>query len=202
MKKQTNRTFSRICICIGFGLLVLAAAAVLFWQWSIQAAQKNAAAYVQTIHTLIPEPQGAALEERRDNTMSALSIDGTNFIGILEIPKYGSALPVCADWGEISQYPCCFSGSVYDRTMQIGGTSQKGQYDFYREISVGDAVFFTDMEGNRFAYEITDIRYEKHGNQTALQQEAAALTLSVKNIYAFEHIIISCNIMDSFAPVL
>lgn len=189
MKKQTNQLFVLVGIC----LLVVAALVLIFWQWGIHKAQQNATQYVQTIRTLIPKPQGAALEERRDNTMSVLSIKGKNFVGILEMPQFGSALPVCADWGEVSQYPCRLSGSVYDRTMQIGITSQKGQYDFYREVSVGDAVFFTDMEGNRFSYKVTDIRYEKHADQASLQGEDAALTVFIKNIYSFEYIILFCN---------
>ena len=125
--------------------------------------------------------------------MSVLSIDGVDFVGILEVPKFGSALPICADWGKVSQYPCRLGGSVYDRTIQIGGTSQKGQYDFYREISVGDAVYFTDMEGNRYSYQVTDIHYAKHADQTALQREDAALTLFVQNVFALEYIVIFCN---------
>ena len=189
MKKRIKR----LCILIGICLLVVAALVLISWQWGIRKSQENAAQYVQTIRALIPEPQSAALEERRDNTMSVLSIDGTNFAGILEMPRFGSSLPVCADWGEVSKYPCRLSGSIYDRTMQIGATSQKGQYDFYREVSVGDSVFFTDMEGNRFSYEVTDIRYEKHADQATLQQESAALTVFIKNIYAFEYILIFCN---------
>ena len=189
MKKQTNRLF----ILLGACLLVIAAVVLLSWQWGIHRSQQKAANYVQIIRTLIPEPQGATLEERRDNTMSVLSVEGTNFLGILEIPKYGSSLPVCADWGEVSKYPCRLSGSIYNSSIQIGATSQKGQYNFYREISVGDSVFFTDMEGNRFTYEITDVRYEKHADQTALQQKDAALTVFVKNVYSFESIIVSCN---------
>ena len=96
-------------------------------------------------------------------------------------------------WGSAGKYPCRFSGSIYDGSLQIGATTQQGQYDFYREISVGDAVLFTDMEGNRFSYTVTDIRYEKHADQAALQREDAALTLFIKNIYAFSYIIIYCN---------
>ena len=77
--------------------------------------------------------------------------------------------------------------------MQIGATSQKGQYDFYREVSVGDSVFFTDMEGNRFSYTVMDIRYEKHADQAILQREDSALTLFVKNVYALEYIVIFCD---------
>lgn len=194
MQKQANHLTSRIFLWIGIVLLAVTAASLLFWQWGIYNSQEKAADYLSTIGTLIPESQGAALEERRDNTMSILSIDGINFAGILEMPKYGSSLPVCADWGKITKYPCRFNGSIYDRSIQIGATTQKGQYDFYREISVGDPVCFTDMEGNRFSYTISDICHESHINQAALQKKDAALTLFIKNIYAFEYIVVFCNV--------
>ena len=193
MKKQSKLPLRRICVLIGAGLLVAAVAAMLLWQWQIHRAEQKAAAYVQTIRSLIPQPQSAAPEPRQNNAMPQLSVDGTDFLGILEMPKFGSALPVCAQWGDTHQYPCRLSGSIYDATMQIGATAQKGQYDFYREISVGDGVFFTDMEGNRFAYQVTDIRYEKHADQAALQQKEGALTLFIQNIYSFEYVLIFCN---------
>lgn len=194
MQKQTKHLASRTFLWVGIALLAATAVALLLWQWGIHNSQEKAAGYVNTIRSLIPEPQGAALEERRDNTMSVLSIDGTNFAGILEMPKYGSALPVCADWGKVTKYPCRFNGSIYDRSIQIGATTQAGQYDFYREISVGDPVFFTDMEGNRFSYTVSGIRHEAHTDQAALQKEYAALTLFIKNIYAFEYIVVFCNV--------
>ena len=193
MKKRTKLLPGRICLVLGFCLLVLATVVLASWLWGVEASQQRAVNYVHTIRTLIPQPQGAAPEERSDNTMAALSMDGTDFIGILEMPTYGSALPVCADWGESGKYPCRLAGSIYDRTMQIGGTTQKGQYDFYREISVGDTVFFTDMEGNRFSYEVTSIRYAEHADQSALRRDEAALTLFIQNIYGFEYIVIFCN---------
>jgi hypothetical protein len=116
------------------------------------------------------------------------------FVGIVEFPRYESALPVCADWGEISKYPCRFSGSIYNGTMQIGATTQKGQYDFYRELSVGDTVSYIDVEGNRYTFTITSLRYEKRADQTALQYEEAPLTLFIKNIYSFEYLIVFCDV--------
>ena len=175
--------------------MVAAAAVLLRWQWGIRASQQQVQTYVHTLRTLLPEPQGAVPEERSDNTMPVLSLNGSNFIGILEMPNYASALPVCADWGQVSQYPCCLGGSVYNGSIQIGGTSQKGQYDFYREISVGDTLFFTDMTGNRYAYTVADLRYEKHADQAALQSREAALTLFVKNIYGLEYLVIFCDVL-------
>ena len=194
MKKQTKGLKYRLLMIVGICLLAIGGIGLIAWQWGIQDSQEKMAGYVHTIRELIPEPQGAVPEERRDNTMSVLSIGGTNFVGILEMPKYDSAVPVCGTWGQVNKYPSCLGGSVYDRTIQIGATSQKGQYDFYREISVGDSVYFTDMEGNRFAYVVSDIRYEAHADQETLKKEDAALTLFIKNIYAFEYMILYCNV--------
>ena len=186
---------SKICVFAGACLLVGAIAILALWRWNVHHAEEQAQYYVDTLQALIPEPQNAIPEERRDNTMSVLSVEGTDFVGILELPCYASALPVCADWGETSQYPCRFSGSIYDGTMQIGATTQKGQYDFYRELSVGDRVIYTDVEGNRYTFAITSLRYEKHADQTALAQKDAALTLCIKNIYSFEYLVVFCDVL-------
>lgn len=196
MKKQNRTLFQRLCMLVGIGLLIAAAVSLFLWQNGIRTSAQQAAACVQTLKTLIPEPQGALLEERTENAMPVLSLDGTDYVGILELPTHASALPVCADWGHSSKQPCRFSGSIYDGTIQIGGTSQKGQYEFYRDISVGDAVYFTDMTGNRYTYAVKDIRYEKHADQAALASEDAALVLFIKNIYAFEYVIVFCDVPD------
>lgn len=187
-------TIQKNCVLVGICLLVGAVAILALWRWNISSSEKQAQYYVNTLQALIPKQQNAVPEERRDNTMSVLSVDEIDFVGIVEIPRYESALPVCADWGKTSQYPCRFSGSIYDGTMQIGATTQKGQYDFYRELSVGDTVHYTDVEGNRYTFTITSLCYEKHVDQAALQQKESALTLFVKNIYSFEYLIVFCDV--------
>jgi sortase A len=148
-------------IIIGASLLVGAILLLVAWQWNIHTSEQKAKEYVNAIRELIPEPQGAVPEERRDNTMASLSIEGEDFVGILEIPRFNSGLPIGASWGSPSKYPCRLRGSVYDRTIQIGGTSQKGQYDFYRDLCVGDSVFFTDMDGNLFSYRMVSMEVLK-----------------------------------------
>lgn len=180
------------------GIISIAAAIFLLGAsiYATHASEKLSISYVQTIRTLIPEPEGAVLKEKYDNTMPSLSVDGIDFVGILEMPDYSSALPVCAQWERPSKYPCRLSGSIYDGSMQIGGTTQNGQYDFYRDISVGDQVYFTDMQGARYGYAVKDIRYEKHADQSALTSEDAPLTLFIKNVYGFDYILIFCDILN------
>ena len=183
-----------LCIALGICMLVGAAGTLALWQWNIDSSKKQSAAYVNALRTLISEPQDAVLEERRDNTMSVLSVDGTDFVGIIEMPRYGSVLPVAEDWGKNYKYPCRFNGSIYNRTMQIGATTQSGQYDFYRELSVGDSVVYTDMEGNRYSLEITSLYYSKHADQSALQRKDSSLVLFIKNVYSFEYLIVFCDV--------
>jgi sortase A len=167
--------------------------ALVYWRCNINSSQKRAEGYVSTLTSLMPAPQNAVPEERRDNTMPAVSIDGKDFIGIIEIPRFSSSLPVGGDWGNSSKYPCLFSGSIYDRTIKIGATTGSGQYSFYRELSLGDTLIFTDMEGNRFTYGIKSMRYEKHADQSTLTHTDADLVLFIKNVYAFDFLIIFCE---------
>lgn len=193
--KKKGFTIRKICILGGVCLLVGAVVILALWRWNISSSEKQAQYYVNTLQALIPEPQNAVPEERRDNTMSVLSVDEIDFVGLVELTRYESTLPVCADWGKTSKYPCRFGGSIYDGTMQIGATTQKGQYDFYRELSVGDTVSYIDVEGNRYTFTITSLCYAKHVDQAALQQKDAALTLFVKNIYSFEYLIVFCDVV-------
>ncbi len=187
-------TIQKICIIVGVCLIIAAAVTLALWRWNIHNSEKQVQYYVNTLRSLIPEPQAAVPEERRNNTMSVLSVDGIDFVGLLELPRYESVLPVCADWGKTSRYPCHFTGSIYDGTMQLGATTQKGQYDFYRELSVGDTIHYTDVEGNRYTFTITSLCSEKHADQAALQRKEAALTVFIKNIYSFEYLVAFCDV--------
>ena len=194
IKNQNKSIIQRISKFTGVCLIVIAIIVLVSWQVAIHLSKLNADFYVKSICDTIDLPQGTVPEERKDNTMPILSVDGVDFVGLLEIPKYDSILPVCDDWGEVTKYPCKFSGSVYNRTMQIGSTSQKGQYDFYKELCVGDTVIFTDMESKRYTYNISGLRYDNDVDQTSLTKENAALTLFIKNIYDFQYLIVSCEI--------
>lgn len=194
MSKKKRSLFRDICLFAGVGLLTAALVTLFFWQRGIHTSAERAAEAVAALRTLLPESQGAVPEARRDNSMPVLSLEGEDYIGILEIPAFGSALPVGAYWGNSSRYPCRFSGSVYDRSIRIGATTQAGQYDFYREISVGDTLYFTDMTGNRYSYVVADIRYTRHASEETQDSRDADLTLFIQNVYAFEYIQIYCNV--------
>ena len=180
-------------IIAGVCLLLITTVVLAAWQWNIHTATKKSQEYVASLRSAMPESQSALLEQRSDSAMPALFMDGTDFIGILELPGVNCALPVSADWGQSSKFPCRFSGSLYDGSLQLGSTTQAGQFDFYRQLSVGDSLFFTDMTGGRYGYAIADICYRQHADSETLNSKAADLTIFIKNIYGFDYIILFCN---------
>lgn len=187
------RKFHKICLALGVCLIFFAAFSLVYWSINVKTSEGRAEDYVSTLRALIPPPQSAVPEERKNNTMPAVSLDGKDFIGIIEIPRFNSALPVGEEWGNSSGYPCRHGGSIYDRTIKIGATTGSGQYSFYRELSLGDTLIFTDMEGNRFTYGIKSMRYEKRADQSTLTHTDADLVLFIKNVYAFDFLIIFCE---------
>ena len=55
---------------VGIGLMISAAVLFFSWQRGIRISEQQAKDYVETLWTLIPEPQGAVPEERNNNDMA------------------------------------------------------------------------------------------------------------------------------------
>lgn len=183
----------KICAAAGIVLIAAALGFLLVRQYTIGENARKSAGYAETIRTLIPEPQAAMLEERQDNAMPLLCIDGTDFAALLEFPAFNVAFPVGAAWQGGAAYPCRYAGSIYDRSLVIGSTNARGQLDFVKELRVGDDLWLTDMVGDCYAYEIADIQYRAHADNETIYADTSALTVFVKNMYAFEYIMLRCE---------
>ena len=189
-KKLSPRT---VCLVLGGILIAGALAIMVWWQVSAEIYADRIDGYLEKITELMPQPQPAVPENRTDNRMPFLRVDANDFVGILEFQETGCSFPVGGNWGKSNQFPCRYYGSIYNGSMVVGATNQRGQLAFAKEISVGNTIFFTDMTGNRYRYSVTDIIYCEHANNDVLISESDDLTLFIKNIYAFEYIIVKCN---------
>ncbi len=191
LKKVSLRT---VCLVIGCILVIGALTTMVWWQVSANIFADRINGYLDTITKLMPPTQSAVLENRTDNRMPSLSVDNNDFIGILEFQEAGCSFPVGGNWGKSNQFPCHYYGSIYDGSLVIGATNQRGQLAFAKDLSVGDTIFLSDMTGNRYRYSVSDIVYRDHANNDVLISESDDLTLFIKNIYAFEYIIVKCNV--------
>lgn len=192
--KQKSAKFSRVCFVLGTVLILFSMVWLFVWQYSNNRNIRQMQEYVSTLYERIPEPQAGIIEPRNNNTMPSLNIGKENFVAILEFPAHEVAFPVGSSWSNHRKYPCLYEGSVYDGSLVIGTSNQKGQMDFVKEISVGNMIYVIDMTGNRFSYEVADIQYCTHANNDTLHRYEDDLTIFVKNIYAFEYIILHCTV--------
>ncbi len=83
--------------------------------------------------------------------------DGRQYIGILSIPAVELELPIQSAWSypNLKVSPCRFSGSVYTDDMILSGHDYRTHFRALRELSGGERVTFTDIDGNRFVYNVS-----------------------------------------------
>ena len=91
--------------------------------------------------------------------MSQIKISGRQYIGILTIPALGLKLPVLSEWSYpgLRLAPCRYSGSAYDKDLVIAGHNYTQHFGRLKTLSPGDAVSFTDVDGNVFSYQVAEI---------------------------------------------
>lgn len=185
----------RIFLILGIVLLVAAVAAVVIWQSSITLAEKKCRETVDRLYDLMPEVKPAGWDDRVELGMPMLEVDGENYVGILEVLKYDSVLPVAAQWepGRVSKHPHRYTGSVYDGTLIIGGSDNAGQFDFMKLITQGDTVQFTDVTGGRYTYRVTAIERTKDVSYENLKSQGA-LVLFARSTYALDYTVVRCEL--------
>ena len=196
MKKFLSGKLSLICVLLGVALVAGAAAMLIFQGIAAEEGVKDARQILQTAQTLIPQGENRVPEERGNNTMASMEIQGVNVAGILELPKYGRTLPLAADWNTalVSSMPCRFTGSIYDKTLIIGATDGDGQLSFAANMEVGDKIVLTDMEGGRYTYSVAAIQHAKQASLEKLQSGDYALTVFVKDSKTSEYLLIRCQV--------
>ena len=168
MRKRT------VLLTLG-GLFLLAALALTARNLRQEARAQTAAE--QTLQTLAPIVQTAAdaqtpLEAEAvpadeqvipdyqldpQMEMPVTTIDGVDYIGVLEIPALKLTLPVAGDWSYalLDLAPCRYAGSAYLDDLVILGHNYRGFFRDLSQLQPGDTVFFTDTDGNRFSYAVS-----------------------------------------------
>ncbi len=181
---------------IAGALLVLSSLAFVIITASLEkTAEKRIEEITSRMLSLMPEIRNAQSDDRVDVSMASLSIDGTDYCALLEIPRYGAALPVCTEWNKTSvrMTPCRYTGSIYDGSIIIGGSDARGQLDFVSDITEGDAVLLTDAQGYCYAYKVSSVETSDSASNEVLSASDADLVLFAHSTYRGGYTIIKCT---------
>ena len=95
-------------------------------------------------------------EEKR---LPVIPVDGNDYIGVLEIPDQNLALPVMEDWSypKLRIAPCRYKGSAEEKDLIIAGHNYDRHFGGLKQLSPGDPVEFTDVEGICYRYEVAEV---------------------------------------------
>ena len=189
MKRRANLFLVIGCLLVAGSLALLAYSRI----HSAQAQKRNAEVVAQ-ITTILPGRIDGVMESYSNMEMPAMQIGGEDYIGLLEIPAFGLTLPIGSSWdaGKVTSYPCRFWGTVYDGSLVVGGADQTGQLDCLDQIWDGGVVTVTDMTGSVFRYMVSRVERSKSAQAEVLLDDAADLSLFVRDAYNLEYIIVRC----------
>lgn len=118
--------------------------------------KKEAQEVIEVMKTLIP---GLGTENESSGSLgrdplAVLSVNDTDVVGCLEIPTLDVTAPVLNKKNKKSYCITWVSGSPVKGEFRLSG----GRHDIYRNLAAanpGDKVFFTDIDGTCYVYEVT-----------------------------------------------
>lgn len=164
-------------IMILSGLLLIAAALCLtaYNFWDSSRAGNNAQEALELLLPEIPEPipmpEPLSQDDDPDEIeypdyvinpnmeMPVKTIDGIDYIGTLSIPALELELPVISQWSYpgLQAAPCRYVGSVYMDDLCICAHNFTRHFGNLKNLSIGDEVVYTDMDGNVFHYRVGEV---------------------------------------------
>ena len=159
-----NRT-GPMLVALGLLLLISAFSLMTYNMWDAERADSTAMKTVQQLRTETPDledldPGGKLIPNYildQEREMPIIQIDGSDYIGYIDIPSLDLSLPVMESWS----YPslkisvCRYTGSIYHDDMVIAAHNYQRHFGGLKNLVIGDEVRFTDGDGNVFAFHVS-----------------------------------------------
>jgi sortase A len=141
-----------ICILLGALCILGSVGFVIYNWWEDKKAEEITQSLLEDVKSIINE-KTTGLDETQ---MATIKVNGYDSIGILSIPVLDLELPVLTDWSyaKLKKAPCHYYGSYYEKDFVIAAHNYKAYFGRLSELQTGDIVFFTDVNGAVYYYEV------------------------------------------------
>ena len=161
-----RRILSGILIGLGI-LLILGAAGLLLYnqQEADEAASISAqvlpriSEYVEAVRETATVPPLETDPSAPPPNMPVAEIDGQLYVGVLTIPSINYEVPVLSECtlALLRLGACRFYGATYSNDLVICAHNYNRLYSSLSRLHPGDLVWFTDMDGLTWTYEVADL---------------------------------------------
>lgn len=192
-----------LCILSSIGLL-------LFNRHESETAKESAKSLLDAVQRVIEENKKSyQLTTQNDEisdeiadgvlpVMKTIEVDGYECIGFLSIPVLELELPVLTDWSyeKLNKAPCHYYGSYYEKDFVIAGHNYKPHFGRLSELCEGDAVFFTDVNGEAYCYEVVLLETLPQNATKEMIASGFDLSLYTCTLGGDNRITVRCNAVD------
>lgn len=170
-----NKRFGNILITIGFLMIVGAIFLVAYNFWDERRAAAVSGAAMEALLLDISREK-AEMEGMQPDyivvpemEMPKETVGKFAYIGLLDIPALQIMLPVIDEWSypALKAAPCRYAGSAYQDDFVIAAHNYKGHFGKIKSVQAGEQIFFTDLDGNLFSYEVISMEVLK---DTAIEE--------------------------------
>ena len=167
---------------------------------------ENVEAFIETKKVKAP---GASMQSDAtpsptslDPEMPVVTLDGYEYVGYVEIPALELKLPVMSDWNynRLMLAPCRQFGSSRTDDLVIAAHNYESHFGHLKDLSAGDTVTFTDMEGIVNTYCVEKIETLNPNEVDAVQNSSYALVLYTCTKDGQTRVTVFCNQIKVIAP--
>lgn len=153
----------------------------------------------ETVHVLtqqiIPELPEQTNTETTAKQIQSVSVEGEDYIGVLDIPALGLSLPVMDNWSypNLKKAPCRYSGSFLTDDMIIAGHNYKRHFGMLDQLKQGDLITFTDVDGFVYNYQVVDVETLAGTDIEGMKSGNLDLTLFTCTYGGFSRVTVRCE---------
>lgn len=133
-----------------------------------------------------------------DREMPVETVNGHDYIGILNIPALNIEIPVISYWdyASLKVAPCRYYGSVYQKNMVLCGHNYASHFGGLKNLHIGDQIHFSDMDGNEFKYQVVELETLNADHTEEMLDGEWDLTLFTCTIGGEKRVTVRCEQLE------
>ena len=165
----------KILVIIGCLLIILSGLLIMYNNYLNENAASESRKILEKLENNLIEEEIISYEEE----MKKVSIDGNDYIGILNIPALKLELPVMSDWdyNKMKKSPCRYYGSIYTNDLVICAHSYDNLFGRIKKLKKEDLITLTDMNNEEYIYKVEVIEILSPGDIEEMIESEFDLTL-------------------------
>ena len=167
---------------------------------------ENVEAVIETKRIKVPvtskRPDATPSTTPLDPQIPVVMLDGYEYVGYVEIPILGLKLPVMSEWDytRLKVAPCRQFGSSRTDDLVIAAHNYENHFGRLKELSEGDTIIFTDMEGVVNTYSVKKIETLNPNEVDAVQNSGYDLVLYTCTKGGKTRVTVFCDRVKVIAP--